>query len=421
MLNGPDLQDAEAALALVHQGWRHLQLQRPLAAWAHWQRALRLKAGDQAAASAIDHLAHSIELPEAARKPRRLVSPDDAKARRRWDTALRGRDLGDLGAAADVFEELAEREPTDLGAWKNRALCHAWLGDNVAAIYALDYVVHLESPTDPDRAADAWGLAEILRQGGGAEDHADDLSYRFELPWPDGVSLPLEDLEDVREVPTPIDPVQGVPIPPETRIVEWLDRPMPPAQPLPTPLGLPRVLALAILGDGSLRCSGLDRSGIEELEERVNARLGRGVTAQRRSTPLPLALMDAAAATFRMPEGLPAEARRALLAGGIASYFEDHWSRVPRRGLGAGLGDESGPIARSPIDAAALALDGDAVLRAKLGGIIQIREQLAGRPRSIELYAGYDFNRLRSRLGLEPLGAPPPGVDPPLQPREAPP
>ena len=418
MPNGPDLQDAEAALALVHEGWHHLQLQRPLAAWARWQRALRLKPGDQAATAAIDRLDDAGDLPEAARKPRRLANPDGPEARRRWDDAFRGRGLEDLGAAADVFEELAEAEPTDLAAWKNRALCHAWQGDNVAAIAALDYVVHLEAPTDPDRAADSWAFAEILRQGGGAEPLADDLSYSFEVPWPDGDAPPFDAIDAVREVPSPIDPVRGVPIAPEGRIVEWLDRPLPPADPPPTLLQLPRVRAVVVLGDGLLRCSGLDRAAIEEIEGRCIQRLGRGVAVDRRSTPLPLALMDAAAATFRMPEGLPADARRALLAGGIASYFEDHWSRIPRRGLGGGLGDDSGPTARSPIEAAALAGDGDDVLRAKLDGIVQIREQLARRTRSIELYAGYDFNRLRRLLGLEPLGAPPDGVVPPLQARE---
>src|SRR5262245_50183615 len=40
---------AAEVLALVHRGWDHLRLQRPLAAWASWQQALRLAPEDRAA------------------------------------------------------------------------------------------------------------------------------------------------------------------------------------------------------------------------------------------------------------------------------------------------------------------------------------------------------------------------------------
>lgn len=429
MSSDPAALAAEAALALVHEGWRHLQLQRPMAAWASWQQAIRLKPGDKAATEALQRLAEAEELPEVARKPRRLLNPADDEARGRWNDAFQGRDLSDLDAASSAFEDLAEEEPTDAAAWYNRGLCLAWLGRNDEAIDAIDYYVHLAAGPEPDLAAEAWALAEILRHGAGAEHRADDLSYAFEVPWPADAPPPFEAdqaLGAVREIPVPVDQVSLEPMAPGSRIVEWLDRPMPPASPEPAPAELPHVRAVVILSPGRLRCSGLERSAIEEVEQAIEGRLGRGLEFDRSSTPLPLAMLDSSSATFRIPEGLEPEPRRRLQAGAIADEFERRWVAVPRLGLGAGLGigrtieDEEAPARRPPREAGELAAEGDLVMRAKLSGVILLREQLARRPGSAELYLGYDFDRLRRGLGLDALDAPPPGVDLPLQPRRDP-
>src|SRR5690606_7467113 len=100
----------------------------------------------------------------------------------------------------------------------------------------------------------------------------------------------------------PVDPISQEPMAPGARIVEWLDRPMPPATPEPTVAELPFVRAAVILKPGLLRCSGLEREAIEEVERAIEGRLGRGLDFDRRSTPLPLAMLDAAAATVRLPE-----------------------------------------------------------------------------------------------------------------------
>ena len=45
--------ESEQTLPLVQAGWRHLQRQRPVAAWASWNAALQLSPDDPAARQAI--------------------------------------------------------------------------------------------------------------------------------------------------------------------------------------------------------------------------------------------------------------------------------------------------------------------------------------------------------------------------------
>ena len=53
--------------ALIHEGWNHLQSQRPLAAWGSWQRALRADPDSVAAQQALAALESASDLPLAAR------------------------------------------------------------------------------------------------------------------------------------------------------------------------------------------------------------------------------------------------------------------------------------------------------------------------------------------------------------------
>ena len=69
-------------------------------------------------------------------------------------------------------------DPTDAHARFNQGICLAWLGRNAEAVAALDLAVQAMA----DRPSPTWPstpglLAEVLRQGGGAETLADDLSH----------------------------------------------------------------------------------------------------------------------------------------------------------------------------------------------------------------------------------------------------
>jgi tetratricopeptide (TPR) repeat protein len=393
----------QAALELVHEGWSHLQLQRPLAAWASWHRALRRAPAFPAATQALATLESALELPAAARAVYRFMPPADAAARTRWKQRVpdvgnsNGNGDGNLDDAAAAFASLAAADAGDAAAAFNEGLCFAWLGRNTEAIAALDRAVRVLAATDFDRATMAWMLAEVLRQGGGAEALADDLSYAgiIDDPPTDAIRL-LGQSATLVPVAIPRDPASGEQLRADTQVFEWLDRPLPAGDAEPPRRALvPRLLATLVLTPRALRVSSPDPHALEAIDEPLGRLLGAAFRSIRRTAvPLPLPLLDAAVWTFRLPPRLERPLRDELTREAVESYFEDRWIHVNRKGLD-GL---------SPLEAAHR-IGEDVVLRARLTAVVRFREQLGARPRTAELYQGYPFDRLRRRLGL-PLNDP---------------
>lgn len=384
------------ALGLVHEGWNHLRLQRPLAAWASWQRALRLAPADTAARQALAVLENAGELPAAARSVYRFRAPSSEPVRSRWDARLRGGLLDDLDAAAEAFLSLVDRDPTDADAAYDVGLCLAWQGRNLEAIAALDRVVQLRARDDFDLAVQGWTLAEVLRLGSGAEREADDLRYVWttQLDDPAALDRVLDHWPNLRPVSVPIDPLTGSKPIDDGQVFEWLDRECRPDGPhsiVGRPEQVARVLATVIRTPRSLRLSTPDPSGLERLSDPAMAEAARLLaTAKKEATPLPLAWADAALGTFRFPTGLDTQALAAVTRGVVERYFETIWVHHPRHALGG----------RTPVEAARLARNGDPAMRARLEAVVRFREHLGSRPTHALLYQGYPFDRLRRRLGL---------------------
>jgi hypothetical protein len=385
---------SESATALVREGWDHLKCQRPLAAWASWQRALRVEPDSLVARQALATLESAADLPLAARTTYRFRQPTDPGRRAAWDNRLRRADAEDLAAMADLFGKLAAEGPPDPAAWYNRALCLAWSGENLEAISALDHVVGLEAESAVEQAVEAWTLAEVLRQGGGAETLADDLRFACTIAWkPTDTAGLLEEFPEIQRVPTPREPGAAPDEGPAIEVFEWLDRPVARLdQPPMTAADLPTVLASVYIGRQSLRLSSPRLLSIEHIEEVLLPRLEDGERSLRReASPLPFAFLDADLWTFRIPPGVDPTLADQLRREAVESYFENEWIHRPRQGLGG----------VSPVSAARQAGKGDAVARAKLTAVVRLREQLGNRPSALLLYQGYPFDRLRRRLGLE--------------------
>jgi hypothetical protein len=378
----------------VHRGWSHLQSQRPLAAWASWKRALRVEPDSAVAAQALATLESSADLPLAARTAYRFREPGDPARREAWNDRMRGWDPEDAAAAADLFGRLAVEVPTDPAAWYNRALCLAWMGENHEAIGCLDRATGLDAAEAFDRAVDAWTLAEVLRQGGGAERLADDLRFACTIAWQPGETAWLRDeFPEIQQVPTPRAPGDAPGGRAVMEVFEWLDRP---AAALDRDRvhasELPVVLATIFVDRNSLRLSSVRTEALERVEEMLFQRLEGGSRPVRReAAPLPFPFLDADVWTFRIPPGLDPPLVSELQRESVELYFENRWIHGTRRGLDG----------RSPLAAGRAAGAGDAVARAKLTAVVRMREQLGSRKSARGLYQGYPFDRLRRRLALE--------------------
>jgi hypothetical protein len=387
-------------MALVHEGWDHLKGRRPLAAWGSWQRALSLDPDALVARQALSTLESASDLPLAARTVYRFRRPSHPSRRAAWDDRLRGWDAGnhDLAATADVFGRLGAEGPPDPAAWYNRALCLAWLGANREAIASLDRATRLEAESAFDQAVEAWTLAEVLRQGGGVEDLADDLRFACTLVWkPDDMTWLLDEFPEIQRVPTPREPGAEPDSGSEIEVFEWLNQPVPgpdDRERFLRAVDLPIVLASVYHNRRArtLRLSSPRVELLQRVEELLLPRLEDGRrSALREASPLPLPFLDADVWTVRIPDGIGPDDVNRLLRESAEHYYEDEWIHRARQGLD-GL---------SPLDAARAAAKGDAVLRARLTAVVRLREQLGSRPAALQLYQGYPFDRVRRRLGLE--------------------
>jgi len=383
---------------LVHEGWDHLKSQRPLAAWGSWQRAQRADPDSTVARQALATLESASDLPLAARKSYRFREPVDRSRRAVWDDRMPAANADDLETTADLFGRLAAEDPFDAAAWYNRALCLAWLGENRESIACLDRVVNLEAEREFDQAVDAWTLAEVLRQGGGAETLADDLRFACTIAWePGDTSWLLDEFPGIERVPTPSAPGDALDQSSRIEVFEWLDRPGSGlADRHPSAALLPVVLASVFIGRNSLRLSSPRVETLERIEEVLFKRLDVGARSIRReAAPLPFPFLDADLWIFRIPPEVDPDLKDQLQRESVEQYFENQWIHRPRHGL-----DD-----RSPLDAAREARRGNSVARAKLTAVVRLREQLGGRPSARLLYQGYPFDRLRRRLGLELVDA----------------
>jgi tetratricopeptide (TPR) repeat protein len=390
------------ALALVHQGWDHLKHQRPLAARGSWQQALRIEPDLKQALQAIAALEKANDLPLAARVAYRFRHPENPDQRARWQTVLGDADVADLSTASTLFANLAQADPSDAVARYNEALCLAWSGQNHPAVAALDRSLRLDAATHPELAIEAWTIAELLRQGAGAETLADDLRFSLTIPWnPDQTPDLLDLFPEIRRIPAPKTPGEDSFVEPEIELYEWLDGPSVSAA--ADLINTARtVLATVTIGRRVLRLSSPIQTALEQVEERVVAKLDSNAhrSMRREVTPLPIPFMDADVWAVRLAPETDPDLGLELVRDAVERYYENEWIHRPRQSLD-GL---------SPLAAAARARQGHPIARAQLSAVIQLRQQLGERPTAIRLYQGYPFDRLRRRLGIDLLD--PDSVDP---------
>ena len=149
-----------------------MRLNRPVAARAILQQALRLQAGNAELREAFESLfGEKSRLPMCARKEYafRKLAGNSADVLAKAGT-------GKLSDARDAFHQWTESHADDAAGWFNLGVVRAWLGENVPAIEALARSVELDG--DEANTTEAWALAEVLHCGEGQEEDADYCEHR---------------------------------------------------------------------------------------------------------------------------------------------------------------------------------------------------------------------------------------------------
>jgi tetratricopeptide (TPR) repeat protein len=367
-----------------------LKLNRPVAARAALQIVLRCLPNDAQHAEAFDALfGKGSRLPEAARREYTFQSPAaNAPPGRRaaWDQALSLAPQPHLADLAGAFQRLTTEDPEDAAAWYNLGLARAWLGDNPAALEALDNYVTREP--DEERAGGAWALAEVLRCGQGMEDQADyvEHSYLYQIRDPRPLGACLGQWQQERRL-----------------VILQADE----QQSMVTGLVLDKVTGLtaesaaarlphigahfAMLGQ-IVRLANADTDALERTHRELQQRAGPGLSEpQARRGPVPFHEVVAEAMVFPVEATDEAEAERRT-AEEMGRFYEDTWIHRPLRSL------SNVP----PVDAA-----GHTNLRKKLRGVIKFIEDCAA-PSGYN----YDFDLLRRKLGLIAAAAGQPATGP---------
>lgn len=358
-----------------------MRMHRPVAARAALRLALRCSPGNQEVQGVFDNLfGPEGQLPNSARLEYTLLGAPSTltpEQRATWDKALASTNPVRLGELARLFEGLTQQDPGNPAAWYNLGLARAWLGENPAAIEALNHFLELK-PADED-AGRAGALMEVLRTGVDLFDQSDyqEWSFLFQIkqdPEP-LVNLINEWQQKHQLIVTKTDNEQvflglildfGV-----SSVLTSSQSVAPPLVP---------VAGYIMISQNLVRIWGFNKSSIERLRETIRQRIQLTVAdAQIRSEPL--AFHEVCSEAMVFPSSPTGEVPQQEILEHICRFYEEKWIHLPRRSLG-GL---------TPLEAAR-----QPVGRLRLLGLIQYLED-CGQRAAVGMY---NWNHLRQKLGL---------------------
>ena len=374
-------------LAQVTESIGDLELRsnRPVAARAMLEKALRLQPGNQQLKEGFAGLfGNDSRLPLSARKEYRFRPGSKEKAES-WKTALESSDSGRLTDAARGFEQLTTHDPSDKAAWFNLGLVRAWLGDNQKAVEALGQSVNLE--TDEEKATEAAALIEVLRCSHGFGDQTDYVEYSIVFRMTNGqavVGLLQEWEQGGRLVGVRPDQQAG-----SISALVLEDR-------LNLGMGIGNPVAssaayLFIVQD-MFRIWHPNKESLEKVATEIRLKLASVVMEAGRSSGPPQ-FGDVVIEAMSFPhQRADADIIKARMMEHARQFFEEKWIHRSLRSL-SGL---------TPIDASQ-----SPTYRKRLLGVIRFLEEcfLGNAPRVQEEQDGtpaslYDFDLLRNKLGL---------------------
>jgi tetratricopeptide (TPR) repeat protein len=363
---------------LIFEG--EMRMNRPVAARAALRLVTRFAPAEEEVRKSFDALFGAEgRMPAAARREytfkRRAGSVSDGMS----DTPR----LGDL---VRIFEPLTKQADADAAVWFNLGLSHAWMGNNAAALEALDRSVELE--TDERAGGETAALMEVLRCGQGQEEQCDyhehAFGYQFRDPQPI-VNLLQEWERGSRLVALPTQQegmFMGMVLELSTATLITVGAP---------PADAARLGGYVVIVGNLFQFTSPLKEPFDRIRDEVRQRLALGLTdLQERRAPIQFQDVVAESLLFPLKRG-DDSAQRVL--DHVQKHYEETWIHKPRRALSG----------NTPLDAAA-----HPQLRKHLRGVVQFIQDCAHGG----MIANYDFDRLRRKLGLLDGGSGGTGVSP---------
>lgn len=376
--------DAREQLTFIFENLGELELNRnhPLAARYALQRLVQLHPEEPNAQKVMDTIfGAESRIPEVGRQNYQLQGREP-KRPTAWIDALSLADRGKLAAAQSKFEDLAAAPKADPLAWYNLALLRAWQGENKMALDALDK--YIETERDEAKAVAAAALAEILRLGDEMVETADYKVHRHLIQFRNGdaVTNLLQDWEQAgRLIGVRVDQEQGYLT---GLVLEQVQSIIGVAAATYAPLA-----GHLFIGGDVLSVWHSNPDMVATLANEIKEKLA-AVVAQMRVAVGPANFGDVTLEAMLFPMyGQVVGEMTERLQERAQQFFEETWIHRPLHALAE----------NTPIDAA-----GHPILRRKLLGTIEFLSQCfaGGIPRrGKEPAFGYDFDRLRHRLGID--------------------
>jgi tetratricopeptide (TPR) repeat protein len=357
-----------------------MKLNHPVAARAAGEIAGRLQPGSEQLRQGMEAVfgPKNPNLPPSARreyKYKPLAADAAAPRRTAWEQALGQAQTGKLADAAAAFVQLTRDDGADRAAWYNLGLTRAWLGENPAAVEALEQYVAQEN--DEAEAAQAWALVEVLRLGHDMVEQADIVEHTVVVPLlnPQAAVSQLAVLEKEGSlVGVQVNEQQGI----MTALL--LEEPPPALTPELQAQQSPRLAAYFALLGNILRLWHTQVEPLQRIFDKLRQMM-QGHLGEPYQTKAPAKFHDVLSEALVFPRRVATQQEgEAKVRESAQRFFEEVWLQRPLRSLGG----------VPPADAAAQPL-----LRRKLLGIVQFLEECA----ALSL-PGYDFDRLRRKLGL---------------------
>lgn len=352
-----------------------MRCNRPVAARAALARAVHLLPAEESLRQSLDSIfGPKGRFPASASKGYEFRKPKPER-RQAWDKALAGASAK-LGDTAKAFDELTKQDAADAAAWFNLGLTKAWLGDNAAALPALDRYVELEP--DEAAAAEAAALSEVLRFGQGMDEQCDynEYSFVYQLTAPEPVQKLLQGWSEQRRlVPMPTEQ-EGVFV---AMVLELSPTGLVTVGRPATDVG--RVAGYVFIIGNILRFASPAKDRFDRVKDEVRQKLALGLTDLKERRGLaPFSDVMTEALTVGMNSKSEEEEIKSLVEH-AGRFFEETWIHRPLKSLSN----------ISPIDAA-----GHGKLRKKVIGLVQFLEDCARHG----VLSRYSFDGVRRKLGL---------------------